>query len=132
MVQSVPLELSTDHTLLITFAQDTKCVSVSQIRESLGWPESRTMAALVRTGASSRNVSRWLIHLCRMSFCKKASCGWTIKAQSESTTFPACTLSSLSEPLDGDVCCAAQLEDEESGCTCKVSIALLTNHNALC
>src|SRR5690606_24264563 len=80
MVQSVPLELSTDHTLLITFAQDTKCVSVSQIRESLGWPESRTMAALVRTGASSRNVYRWLIHLCRMSFCKKASCGWTIKA----------------------------------------------------
>lgn len=48
LVQSVPLELSTDHTALITLAGESRCVSVSQIQKELGWGDSRARSALVR------------------------------------------------------------------------------------
>jgi len=48
MIQSLPRELSSDHTTVLLFAQDTSYVTVSQLRSELKWPDSRIELVLVR------------------------------------------------------------------------------------
>jgi ESCRT-II complex subunit VPS22 len=47
MVQTVPCELNIDHTAILTLAQETRFVSVSQIKAQLQWGPDRISSVLV-------------------------------------------------------------------------------------
>lgn len=46
LVQSVPGELSMDHTTILQIAQDSGCVDVSKIQSQLNWQQDRIVRAL--------------------------------------------------------------------------------------
>jgi len=47
MIQSLPRELSSDHTTVLLFAQNKGYVTKSELRSELGWPDSRIDVVLV-------------------------------------------------------------------------------------
>lgn len=47
MIQSVPVELSTDHTTVLVLAQEKGWVTASTIEKQLQWKRDRILAVLV-------------------------------------------------------------------------------------
>jgi len=57
IIQSVPLELTTDHTTVIDIGQTTGWVNASLLSQKLGWADARILSILVRSRSRSRSLS---------------------------------------------------------------------------
>ena len=78
LVQSVPLELNTDHMTVMSLAQERCYVTKEMLREAFSWPQDRIAAALVRAlqhGCATATAADQCSTYCLLT----ASCGWTAR-----------------------------------------------------